>query len=159
MSFVEENLLNRLLEDSNVSDIVGTNVFPIRLPERNELPAIAFIAEMKQRQHGLKSPHPDVVEADFVVNLSTLDRTDLLNLSDAVRICLNGSSGDDLWDSCRLTNEKQAFEFTSEKSPILIYHITQNYKIFYRERMEIVSLDFLATGGTETSGSALVEID
>lgn len=128
--FVEENLLNLLKENEDIAALVGTNVFPMRLPQRKELPAISFIFDNKERTHTLKAPD-GIVEASLIVNLTTMDRLDVLTLSDAVRICLDGSSNH--WDSCRLLTEKQAYEMTAEDSNILIFHITQSYKMFYQE--------------------------
>ena len=54
---VEHSIVQFLMAETKVADLVGNRVFPVKLPDQTELPAITYarISSVRQRSHSGKS--------------------------------------------------------------------------------------------------------
>lgn len=115
---------------------INANIFPLKAPANaGELPAIAFIAESKERESGI-GPRPalEVVTASFAFSIYSLDIEEALTLAKEVYLTLDQSSDPDNYvDNVRITSESHLF-FEMPDSPILsVYRIGQTYTVQYQE--------------------------
>ncbi len=64
---LEEQLINQLTSDADLSALVGNRIYPILLPENPKLPAITFKGVSEQNFYTLNGPQPNSdVTMEFV---------------------------------------------------------------------------------------------
>jgi hypothetical protein len=89
---IEQVLYKLLTDDSTVSGLVGTRIYPQFVPQGASMPAITYqqISGIRDFTH---SGPVDLASLRFQVNCWSLNYTQARALADAVRTALNGVSG------------------------------------------------------------------
>lgn len=109
---VEKAIYSLLTNDANVSGLVSTRVFPIRIPQGASMPAITYEQETGPREHTLDGP-VGMVPASFAINCWSTTYAQARMLADYTRICLDGyagTTGSQKIHVAMLGNESDLFE-------------------------------------------------
>ena len=90
---IEKDIHYRLSNDADVSPLVGSRVYPMKLPQGWTLPAITYQRISGERAHCLGGPSGRA-RPRFQIDCWAEDYDGAKDLSDKVRKCLDGFKGD-----------------------------------------------------------------
>lgn len=128
---IEVGLRNRLVNDTDVNNLVSTRVYPLRLPQGYTLPAISYQRISAERIHEMSIGPIGWAWSRFQVDCWANSYGDVRSLAEAVRQSLDGFKGD--LDSTHvggiyIEGERDLFEENAE-----IYRVTMDFLIPYKE--------------------------
>ena len=141
---IESALYELLSNDTAVSSIVGTRIYPLVAPQRKPatFPATAKTYMTYQRISGvrdmpLNGPNGFVV-ARYQINAFAYDFEIADLLAESIRLKLNGYRGDAgghriqrIW----LDGDSQSFDYETDATETAIYQVIQDYRIAYAESL------------------------
>lgn len=127
-----EDIYNILSTDSGVTDLVGTSIFPIIVPEGHSLPAVVFTV-LEETPNNTKDQDSDLDEVIIEVYSITTDVLSSVNLNAAVRDAMdyvenNGNIAKIFYRE----GISHAFDFIDpDDASAIAYSFISRYKIFY----------------------------
>jgi hypothetical protein len=133
------NLLQELrtyvLADATVSGLIGTRMYPIRLPQNVTLPAITYQRISHEHMHHLKSG-TGTARARMQLDCWSYSLTECKQMSEALRGLLHGFTG--TMQSVKVfsslcENEIHLHEPPQDGSDNYLYHIAQDFIILHTE--------------------------
>lgn len=89
---IETGLQSHLSADANVSALVSSRIYPLRLPQSFTLPALTYQRVSTERKPTLSGPNERVV-GRFQINCFAVSYSAARTLANKVRISLNGYKG------------------------------------------------------------------
>ena len=92
MADIEHALRNRIRSTSDVTDIVGTRVFPIYVPKGQSLPAVVYEL-VSSDPIGSNDGHSGLTYARFTVEGLSSSYSQVKDLAEKVRLAVDGYSG------------------------------------------------------------------
>lgn len=90
---IEKDIHYRLSNDADVSPLVGSRVYPMKLPQGWTLPAITYQRISGERAHCLGGPSGRA-RPRFQIDCWDDDYEDVKDLANKVRLCMDGFKGD-----------------------------------------------------------------
>ncbi len=128
---IEIGIRNRLTSDTDMAALVSTRVYPMRLPQGYSLPAVSYQRISAERRHELSTGPIGWAFTRFQFDCWAGSYSDLRDLAEAVRKCLDGFSG--TVDGTHvggiyIEGERETFEEDVE-----IYRVTMDFLIPYKE--------------------------
>jgi len=124
---IEKDIYYQLTDDTDVSTLVGDRVYPMKLPQGWTLPAITYQRISGERAHCLNGPSGRA-RPRFQIDCWAEDYDGAKDLSDKVRLCLDGFKGDINTESdvggITLEGDRDIWE-----EDIKIYRITMDFII------------------------------
>lgn len=131
-------LVAHLLALSDVTDVVGANVFADMIPQHVPKGAASLVYQVISNSDGYHLRGRDgVAQARIELKVSSRDKLDCLRCKKAVRDALSGFAGT-LGESVDVTetllkDERDHYDPPVDKSDVGIYAISQDYLFRYRE--------------------------
>jgi len=126
---IEQDIRDHLLADTDVSALVGTEISYLFLNQNFSLPAIVYRKVSASRVHDLSGP-TGRVDARFQIDLYSESSVELADLSDKVRVALDGFKGTlgtrANVGGIHLVSENDLFEAGDE-----IFRKSHDYMVFY----------------------------
>jgi hypothetical protein len=93
VDYIEEALYSVLAADETVSGLVGTRIYPLSIPDNAAMPAVVYQRISGAALLTMDGAH-SMTHARFQLNCWSDEYGETRDLSDAVRQCLDGYSGD-----------------------------------------------------------------
>jgi hypothetical protein len=129
---IEADLRTHLVNDSDVSAIVGSRVYPMRLPQGFDLPAISYQRVSGDRSKDLQGSTGHT-EPRIQIDCWAKSYGEIKNLAEKLRLSLDRFTGDlgggQYVHHVSLEGERDMFEEETE-----ILHVSQDYMISYNEQ-------------------------
>lgn len=91
MSDIEEAIRDKLLNDANVSALVGTRIYSSELPQKPTYPALIYERVDSERDFTMEGPS-GFVESTFQIRVYAESYQEAKDLSNKTRQALNGLS-------------------------------------------------------------------
>lgn len=130
---VEEAISQYLLSVEEISEVVGTNVFALRMPQMKELPAISFRIPDKNWGQDLDGT-TGTVEGSLEVDVVGFSAKQVLDLAKIVRESLDMEEGEisdpEVLDIA-LQSETQVFEPFPDGNDKAVFHVGLEFLIQY----------------------------
>ncbi len=122
MTSIQERLYNYLRFDAGVAALVGTRVYPVRLPQQPTLPAITYqrVDGIPQYSHSGRS---DLVQSRIQVSCWALTYAAVIDLVDAVKAATDTFPED-------ATVEDMPDMYDPETQ---VYHVPVDVIVWYQE--------------------------
>lgn len=135
-AIAEQALMTRLVADTDVSAIVGNRVYPHTAPQNATMPYIVYFRVSGVHEHHMRGSS-GLYDARVQLSMFSTDFEQLLNLSDAVRLALDGYRGDVTvgTDMVRIhkcfmaANEDLPFTNPADAGQVGIYGRYQDYQV------------------------------
>lgn len=128
---IEADLRQHLINDSDVNDIISGRIYPLRLPQEFELPAISYQRISAPRSKDLQGSIGHV-QPRIQVDCWTESYSKLKDLAEAVRLALDRYQGNlgggDYVQGVSLEGETESFEEDTE-----IQRISLDFVIYHQE--------------------------
>jgi hypothetical protein len=126
---IQDELFTRLKDDAGVSAIVGTGIYPVRLPQNKSTPALVYTQISGPRLHDLGGAS-DRAMPRFQVDCWADTAAAAKSLADAVRASLNGFNGTltTIKATIRLDNEQEDYDDGAK-----LYRVIQDYRLNHTE--------------------------
>lgn len=130
MTDYQTELIAYLEGEPTVSPLLGTRIYPDRLPQNVTLPAITYhqVSNPRSHTHGRASA---LVHPRLQLSYWATKKVEVVALRDAIRLALNGKTLDlgTITASILLLNEiEMPFEPDAE-----IHHHVQDYEFWFQE--------------------------
>lgn len=90
---IEKDIHYALANDADVSALVSSRIYPLKLPQGWTLPAVTYQRVSGYREHCL-SGASGRARPRFQIDCWASDYDDVKDLADKVRLCLDGFKGD-----------------------------------------------------------------
>lgn len=90
---IEKDIYHKLSNDTDVSGLVSSRIYPMKLPQKWTLPSITYQRISGDRDHCLDGPSGRA-RPRFQVDCWDDSYSGVKTLADKVRLCLNGFKGD-----------------------------------------------------------------
>jgi hypothetical protein len=94
---IEAALYSLLANSSGVTDIVGTRIYPVQMPQLERgtavYPALTYALDARARRQTHNGPTP-LVESRYTIMSYAKEYFDAISLAEQVRLALNGKSAD-----------------------------------------------------------------
>ncbi len=130
---IEEQLSSYLLGVDEISEVVGTNVFALRMPQLKELPAISFRIPKKEHTQDLDGTISHV-DGELEIDIVGLSAKQVLDLAKIVRDSLDNQEAQlENVDNLVLISETQVFEPFPDGSERTVYHVGLEFLLQYRD--------------------------
>jgi hypothetical protein len=127
---IEAGLNTHLLADSNVTDLVGARIYPLKVPQDADLPAIAYQKISGPRDETQSGPS-GLVESRMQLTYQGTTYSEAKLVAEAVRGSIDGFSGtmgSVAVNACHLANEIDGWSVMFEKPTV-----RHDYLIWYQE--------------------------
>lgn len=129
-SVIEEALYTRLTSVSTVSDLVGTRVYPLHLPQNPTYPAVTYSRVSTRR--GMTHDGPgDMAWPRFQFDCYGLSYSVAKAVANAVRVTLNGFS--DLVDGvdiCAIFFLNEVDDFNDD---VEVFRVAVDFRVIHKE--------------------------
>lgn len=139
MRTFERALSQHLLDDAGIAALVNTRVFPVRLPERSTLPAIAWQRASTNRTYTYDRQEDAEPWASVRVQIDCWGRSpeEVIDVSEAVMFSLSGY--DDLMSGELLTTSFNIDEFDLFDSATKQYRRVLDFRISHQDDVTTAS--------------------
>lgn len=130
MSTVEYDIKDLLLADGTVSGIIGTRIWPNKLPQGAELEAITYTRVSGVRLKTLKGL-AGLARPSFQIDCWAEKYTEVKTLANAVRAVLDGYQG--TVNTIRIDRIQILNEVDDFNPELHLYRVIQDYEVFHAE--------------------------
>ena len=127
---IETAIRSELINDADVTALVGTRVYPVMMPQGFEMPCISYQRVSSDRIHTLSGPNGRV-DASFQVDFYAESYSVVRDLADKARQVLDGFKGqlggsENNVGGIHLVSDRDLWQDNIE-----VYRVTHDYSVFY----------------------------
>lgn len=131
---IEADLRQHLINDTDVNNIVDSRIYPLRLPQGFELPAISYQRVSGDRAKDITNGSIGHAQPRIQVDCWTENYGKLKDLAEAVQLALDGFQGKlgggDYVQHVSMESETESYEDETE-----ILRISLDFVIYHNEKL------------------------
>lgn len=129
---LEEAIFYKLSHDANITALVGSRIYPVKMPDNPTFPAISFQSIFVERMHAMTGAVNGTTRAQVQIDSRATTPAAARTIAKKVHNALNGFSGtiDSLVvGSCLSISEQSFFE-----DEIDVHRQMQEYEFYFTEQ-------------------------